>query len=99
MVFGIRSKLTRFVGAGFLLFVAQLAGTVAYAQSTGEIRLQVKRSFRRGFTSQRPCTGPATDRTFRTDAHGAFSLGGLAFGRYRLEVSRPGFASRSITST
>ena len=97
MVFGTRSKSTRFVRTSFLLFVAQLAGIAAYAQSTGEIRLQVKDPSGAALQASGHVAGPATDRTFRTDAHGAFSLGGLAFGRYDLEVSRPGFASRSIT--
>ncbi len=97
MVFGTRSKLTRFVWASFLLFVAQLAGTAAYAQSTGEIRLQVKDPSGAALQASGHVAGPATDRAFRTDAQGAFSLGGLPFGRYHLEVSRRGFASRSIT--
>ncbi len=96
MVFGTRSKLTRFVWASFLFFVAQLAGTAAYAQSTGEIRLQVKDPSGAALQASGHVAGPATDRAFRTDARGAFSLSGLAFGRYRLEISRPGFASRSV---
>jgi outer membrane receptor protein involved in Fe transport len=97
MVFGTRSKLTRFLRSSFLLFVAQLAGTVAYAQSTGEIRLQVKDPSGAALPASGHVVGPAIDRAFRTDAQGAFSLGGLAFGRYRLEISRSGFATRSIT--
>jgi outer membrane receptor protein involved in Fe transport len=97
MVSGTRSKWTRLVLANFLLIVAQLAGTAAYAQATGEIRLQVNDPAGAALQASGHLAGPDTDSTFRTDAHGAFSLSGLAFGRYHLDVSRPGFASRSIT--
>jgi hypothetical protein len=97
MVFGTRSKLARFVRASFLLFVAQLAGAAAYAQSTGEIRLQVNDPSGAALQASGHVAGPATDRAFRTDAQGGFSLSGLAFGRYHMEISRLGFVSRSIT--
>src|ERR1700742_82526 len=97
MVFGTRSKLIRFVLAGFFLLMAQLLLTTAYAQSTGGIRLQVNDPSGAALQARGRLSGPSTDRTFRTDAHGATSLDGLAFGRYRLDVSRLGFASRFIT--
>src|SRR5271165_6287602 len=34
-------------------------------------------------------------RSFATDAQGNFSVGGLPWGRYRLEISRNGFATHS----
>jgi hypothetical protein len=86
MVFGTRSKLIRFVWASFLSFVTQLAGTAAYAQSTGEIRLQVKDPSGAALQASGHVAGPTTDRAFRTDAQGAFSLSGLAFGQ-RIEGS------------
>jgi hypothetical protein len=97
MVFGTRSKLIRFIGTGFLLFVAQLAGLIAHAQGTGEIRLQVKDPSGAALQASGHVTGPAIDRAFRTDAQGTVSLAGLAFGQYRLDISRTGFAPRSIT--
>jgi hypothetical protein len=100
MVFGTRTKLPRFLRAGFLLLVVQLGGTAAYAQSTGEIRLQVKDPTDptgAALQASGHVSGPSADRTFRTDARGAVSLGDLEFGQYRLEVSRPGFASRYLT--
>ena len=36
-------------------------------------------------------------RSFHTDARGAYSFTGLAFGRYRLEISKSGFATRSVS--
>jgi len=41
--------------------------------------------------------GAGSDRTFQTDPHGAFSLSGLKFGRYRVEISRSGFETRILT--
>ena len=35
-------------------------------------------------------------RRFQTDADGKFALGDLGFGRYRLELSGQGFATRSL---
>ena len=37
------------------------------------------------------------DSSFQTDAQGNFDFKGLAFGNYRLEISRPGFANRTVT--
>ena len=90
MVFGTRSKWARFIGTAFLLFVGQLAGMIAHAQGAGEIRLQVKDPSGAALQASGHVTGPAVDRAFRTDAQGAFSLSGLAFGQYRLDISRPG---------
>jgi outer membrane receptor protein involved in Fe transport len=65
--------------------------------NTGEIRLQVKDPSGAALSAKGWVSGPGTNHTFQTDAQGAYSLSGLAFGRYRLEVSRIGFASRVIT--
>ena len=97
MVFGSRLKLLRLLWAGLLWWLAQLAGTAAYAQGTGEIRLQVNDPTGAALQASGHVSGPSADRNFRTDARGAVSLGGLEFGQYRLEVSMPGFASRSLT--
>jgi outer membrane receptor protein involved in Fe transport len=97
MVSGIRSRLTRLFLAGFLLFVAQLAGRAAYAQSTGEIRLQVNDPSGTALQASGRLIGPGADRTFQTNVQGALSLSGLAFGQYRLEIARSGFALRDIS--
>src|SRR6185295_15149540 len=36
------------------------------------------------------------NRAFQTDARGAFTLTNLAFGRYRIEISKAGFATQTI---
>src|ERR1700744_5652507 len=80
-------------------------GYLAYPQtaaspsnvSVGEIRLQVKDPSGAGLRASGSLTGPGTNRTFQTDAQGALSLSGLAFGRYQLQISSSGFVSRSIT--
>ncbi|MBB5326485.1 carboxypeptidase-like regulatory domain-containing protein [Tunturiibacter gelidoferens] len=87
----------RLVLISFLLFAAQLAVTPSYAQSTGEIRLQVHDPSGAALQASGHIAGPGTNRTFQTDARGAYSLDGLTFGRYRLDISRAGFAPRSVT--
>src|SRR4051812_18965992 len=37
-----------------------------------------------------------TGRTFRTDAQGIFNFDGLPLGRYRLELSQPGFSTQTV---
>ncbi len=64
--------------------------------TTGEIRIQVKDPSGAVLSAKGWVTGPGTNHTFQTDAQGAYTLSGLAFGRYRLEISRTGFASRVL---
>jgi outer membrane receptor protein involved in Fe transport len=80
--------------AAFLLCVANVAA--ANAQSAGQIRFQVTDPSGAALQANGRVTGPATDRTWQTDAQGVFSLTGLAFGHYRFEISSSGFASRVI---
>lgn len=63
----------------------------------GEIRLQVKDPMGAGLSARGSVSGPGTNRTFETNARGEYSLTSLASGRYRLEISRTGFASRVVT--
>jgi outer membrane receptor protein involved in Fe transport len=82
---------------GFLLFLVQMAANTAYAQSTGEIRIQVNDSSGAALQANGRLTGPGTDREFQTDAQGSSLISGLGFGNYRLEISRSGFAPRVAT--
>jgi outer membrane receptor protein involved in Fe transport len=64
-------------------------------QPTGEIRLEVKdpsgAAMAASGTLRNPAGGAA--RTFQTDAQGRYSLPGLPYGSYRLEISKTGFAT------
>lgn len=82
-------------GAVFLL----LAFSAARAQqSTGEIRLEVKDPAGSPMTAsgriQRLASGRFTP--FETDPQGAYVFKGLSFGRYRVEISKGGFARQSL---
>jgi outer membrane receptor protein involved in Fe transport len=66
-------------------------------EKTGEIRLQVKDLTGAALSAQGRVSGPGTHHSFKTDAQGRYILGGLAIGRYRLEISMTGFASRVVT--
>ena len=97
MFFGSRPLSTQLALAGVFFFLIQWPIMAAHAQSTGEIQLRVKDPSGAALGASGRVTGPGVNRTFQTDAQGALSLGGLTFGRYRLEISRPGFVSRVVT--
>ena len=70
-----------------------------YAQGLGgEIRVEVKDPSGAAMQASGRLDNLQTgaSRSFQTDGNGKFTLGDLAFGRYRLEVSGPGFSTRSL---
>jgi hypothetical protein len=77
-----------------------LTALVAYSQrNAGDIRLQVVDASGSPVEADVRLTGHATDvnRTFVTNADGRYIARVLPFGPYRLEVSRAGFASETIS--
>jgi outer membrane receptor protein involved in Fe transport len=64
----------------------------------GEIRLEVKdpsgAAMQASGRLENLQSGAA--RSFQTDANGKFTLANLSYGRYRLEISGPGFAAQSL---
>jgi outer membrane receptor protein involved in Fe transport len=76
-----------------------LAGALLRAQNpAGEIRLQVKDPSGAGMQAGGKLAEPGgTERSFETDAQGHYIVGGLPFGRYRIEVSSAGFAKQTLT--
>src|SRR5580693_4328344 len=73
---------------------ALLCSFALHAQSpTGEIRLSVQDSS--GAAMQ--ATGKLGTQSFQTDAQGQYAFQNLAYGRYRLEVTKAGFATQSAT--
>ena len=83
------------VTACLLLCVCFAIGQV----NTGEIRLQVKDPSGAALRASGRVTGPGTNRTFQTDAQGAFSLSGLAFGRTGWRSRGPDLPLVSLWST
>jgi outer membrane receptor protein involved in Fe transport len=67
-------------------------------QSTGELRLEVKDPSGKALESfgKLESLGGGVTREFQTDQKGRRLFEGLAFGRYRLEVSKEGFATQSF---
>jgi outer membrane receptor protein involved in Fe transport len=65
--------------------------------NTGKIDIQVNDPSGTPLSASGILTGPHTTRTFQTDATGAISLTGLAFGTYQIQISSRGFASRVLT--
>ncbi len=64
----------------------------------GEIRLEVKDPSGAAVEASGKLVGVAAgvERSFQTDAQGAYTLGSLPYGRYRLEVAKTGFATQSL---
>ena len=65
----------------------------------GEIRIEVRDPSGAAMraTGKRGNLGTGTARDFETDAAGVYTFTNLTYGRYRLEVSRDGFATRSLS--
>jgi outer membrane receptor protein involved in Fe transport len=70
----------------------------AAPQDTGEFRIEVNDPSGDPMQAEGRLQGLATDvdMTFETDAQGRYTFEKLPYGRYRLEVSRDGFATQSV---
>jgi outer membrane receptor protein involved in Fe transport len=82
------------LGAATLLCPVSIYGQ----RLNGEIRLEVKDPSGAPMEASGRLESLATgmDRTFQTDAQGRATLGGLPYGRYRLEVSKTGFSTQTV---
>lgn len=94
---------TRIFFLAVILFAVVLSaqarhGFAVQQQPTGELRLEVKDPTGKVLAAAGTLTNLATgvSRSFQTDAQGRFTLSGLNFGRYRLEISQTGFATQSV---
>ena len=76
-----------------LVILSVAAAAMLYGQPAGEIRLAVQDSS--GAAMQ--AAGTLDDRAFETDAQGQYDFQNLAAGRHRLQISKPGFATRVIS--
>src|SRR3984957_3970212 len=79
-----------------LVLVAMLA---LHAQSpSGEIRVQVKDPSGAAMEASGKLEGPTpASRSFQTDSQGAATFGNLPYGRYKLEISKPGFVTQYVS--
>lgn len=85
---------------GAVLFSLALLGAAALQAQhpAGEIRILVTDPSGAAVEASGRLRGPAAgiDRSFRTDSHGAYTLRSVPYGRYRLEISKDGFATQSV---
>ena len=83
-----------------LLPALLLCATNALAQNQrlGAIRLEVKDTAGTALAATGILENLATgvSQSLQTNAQGQILLTGLSFGRYRLEISQPGFAAQSV---
>ncbi len=63
----------------------------------GEIRVQVEDPSGATMEASGKIQGPALQSSFQTDAQGMFTFGGLPYGRYRLQISKAGFVTQSVS--
>jgi outer membrane receptor protein involved in Fe transport len=78
-----------------------LLGSAALVQAqrlTGEIRLEVRDPLGNVMAASGKLQSlrGGVNRSFRTDAQGVFTFQSLPYGRYRLQISRNGFATESV---
>ena len=80
------------------LFLCVTAALLCGQPQTGEIRIQVQDSSGLAMEASGKLESLAskTDLSFQTDPQGAYTFSNLSSGRYRLEVSKAGFATQSL---
>ena len=83
--------------AALTLLVLTVGASSLWAQSNGEIRLEVKDPS--GAVTKASGTlrnlDTRADRTFETDAQGVFDFANLPYSRYQIRISKDGFAKPS----
>jgi outer membrane receptor protein involved in Fe transport len=88
------------LGSAILCFAALLgtAATLRAQPGTGEIRLEVQDPSGAPMQASARLRGQnvRVDRSFLTNTKGPYILTGLPYGRYRLEISKNGFAAQSL---
>src|ERR1700733_1445082 len=72
--------------------------SLAQSSNSGQLQLQVIDPSGAALQATGTLTGPSRQkRTYQTDAQGRITFSRLATGHYTLFVSRPGFASQTVT--
>jgi outer membrane receptor protein involved in Fe transport len=77
---------------------AQVHAALQIQQLTGEIRIEVKDPSGQAMQATGKLENLLTGvgRSFQTDAQGQYVFGNVPYGRYRLEISKSGFAAQSV---
>ena len=73
--------------------------TLNAQRPSGEIRVEVKDPSGSAMAASGKLQGPlpAASRSFQTDAHGISTFVGLPYGSYKLDISKKGFATQSLS--
>ena len=93
------STLRRELCAVLCAMAALLCPTRIHGQTpTGQMNLEVKDPSGAALEAmgKLESLAPGVQRNFQTDAKGTYTLDSLPYGRYRLEVSKAGFATQSV---
>jgi len=96
----------RLSGSGLPRALSWMAGALFFAAlalhaqaPAGEIRVQIKDPSGAAVEASGALESlpPGVQRAFQTDAQGTFTLPSLPFGRYKLQISKPGFVTQSVS--
>ncbi|MGA8598628.1 MAG: TonB-dependent receptor [Bryobacteraceae bacterium] len=89
----------RWLGRGYVAVALLLASVSMQGQiPNGKIHIQVKDPSGAAMqaSGKLESLAPGVQRNFQTDMRGRYTFGNLPYGRYRLEISRAGFANQSL---
>ena len=87
------------VGRIFLCLAVSLVCVLRAQIPSGQIRIEVTDPSGAPMSASGHLTNPATgvNTAFQTDARGTYTFEHLPYGRYQLEISRDGFATRTVS--
>src|SRR5215471_3118181 len=88
--------LWRFSPVACALFLSTIF--TCWAQSAGDLKIEVKDSSGGAVSAKGMAVSldSGVKRSFETSAQGTYTLSGLAYGRYQIQVSRAGFSTASF---
>jgi outer membrane receptor protein involved in Fe transport len=93
-------RMFRCLDRSVLTLLAAIAALTApgWAQSMGDLKLEVKDSSGAAVSAKGIATSldSGVKRAFDTDSQGSYTLSGLPYGRYRVQISKQGFTTASV---
>lgn len=95
----LKRRCWRWLGRGYVAVALLLASVSMQGQiPNGKIHIQVKDPSGAAMqaSGKLESLAPGVQRNFQTDMRGRYTFGNLPYGRYRLEISRAGFANQSL---
>jgi outer membrane receptor protein involved in Fe transport len=91
-------RVLRDIPAALALLAAIVLNTPTWAQSTGDIKIDVKDSSGAAVSAKGTAVSldSGVKHAFETDAQGSYTLLGLAYGHYQVQISKEGFSTATV---